>query len=79
MFVPRYPNGFTPSQRERIVANNPKAKGWNWQVMRWNPGVYVNGRVRHADHKTIVLHGWHRVLMNTENQSLRSRNVAFLD
>jgi NAD+ synthase (glutamine-hydrolysing) len=25
--------------------------------------------VRHADHKTITLHGWHRVLMNTENES----------
>ena len=26
-------------------------------------------RVRHADHATIALPGWHRVLMNTENQS----------
>ena len=33
----------------------------------------------HADHKTITLHGWHRVLMNTENQSRAMRNVAFLD
>ena len=75
----RHPNGVTPSQHEKILANNPKAKGWNWQVMRRNPGVYVRGSVRHADHKTIVLHGWHRVLMNTEGQSRAMRNVAFLD
>lgn len=75
----RHPNGVTPSQHEKILANNPKARGWNWQVMRRNPGVYVRGSVRHADHKTIVLHGWHRVLMNTEGQSRAMRNVAFLD
>ncbi|APW63853.1 hypothetical protein [Paludisphaera borealis] len=75
----RHPNGVTPSQHEKIIAGNPKAKGWGWQVMRRNPGVYVRGGVRHADHKTIVLHGWHRVLMNTEDQSRAMRNVAFLD
>ena len=48
-------------------------------MMRRNPLVYVRGRVRHADHKTIMLHGWHRVLMNTERQSQAMRNVAFLD
>ena len=41
--------------------------------------VYARGRVWHADHKTITLRGWHRVLMNTEGQSLAMRNVAFLD
>ncbi|WP_171468849.1 hypothetical protein [Frigoriglobus tundricola] len=47
--------------------------------MRRNPGVYVRGRVRHAGHATIILHGWHRVVMNTEGQSRAMRNVAFLD
>ena len=75
----RHPNGVTTTQHKKILANNPKAKGWNWQAMRRNPGVYVRGSVRHADHKTIVLHGWHRVLMNTEGQSSAMRNVAFLD
>jgi hypothetical protein len=41
--------------------------------------VYVNGRIRHADHKTITLNGWHRVLMNTEGQSKAMKNVVFLD
>jgi hypothetical protein len=42
---------------------------WKWRPMRRNPCVYVKGRIRHADHATITLHGWHRVLMNTEGQS----------
>jgi hypothetical protein len=75
----RHPNGVTPKEYRRILAGNPRAKGWGWLPMRRNPGVYVRGRVRHADHKTINLHGWHRVLMNTENQARAMRNVAFLD
>ena len=75
----RHPNGVTTVQHQKILAANPKAKGWGWLAMRRNPGVYVRGSVRHADHKTIVLHGWHRVLMNTEGQSRAMRNVAFLD
>jgi hypothetical protein len=47
--------------------------------MRRNPGVYVKGRIRHPDHATIFLNGWHRVLMNTERQSKAMKNVAFLD
>ncbi len=74
-----HPNGVAEAEYETILASNPKAKGWGWQVMQRNPGVYVRGSVRHADHKTIVLHGWHRVLMNTESQSKAMRNVAFLD
>ena len=75
----RHPNGVTEPRYQHILASNPKAKGWGWRSMRRNPGVYVRGGVRHADHKTIVLHGWHRVLMNTEGQSRAMRNVAFLD
>jgi hypothetical protein len=47
--------------------------------MRRIPGVCVNGRVRHADHATITLNGWHQVVMNTEGQSRAMRDVAFLD
>ncbi len=75
----RHPNGVSPAQYEKIVAGHPKAKGWGWRAMRRNPGVYVKGRVRHADHRAITLHGWHRVVMNTEGQSKAMRNVAFLD
>src|SRR4051812_14550680 len=75
----RHPNGVTEAQYKSILAGSPKAKGWGWRTMRRNPGVYVKGRVRHADHATITLHGWHQVLMNTEGESKAMRNVAFLD
>lgn len=75
----RYPKGVTETQYKSILADNPKAKGWGWRTMRRNPGVYVKGRIRHPDHKTIVLHQWHRVVMNTEGQAKAMRNVAFLD
>jgi hypothetical protein len=75
----RYPNGLTQDQYERILATDAKAKKWNWRTMQRNPGVYVRGRIRHADHATITLNGWHRVLMNTESESKAMRNVAFLD
>lgn len=38
--------------------------------------VYVRGRVEHPDHATILLHGWHQVLLNGE---IVSSNVTFYD
>ena len=46
---------------------------------RRNMSVLVRGRVRHPDHKTIVLRDWHAVAMNTEHQSFAMRFVAFID
>jgi hypothetical protein len=51
----------------------------NWQQMVRDPEVYAQGAVRHPDHATIRLHGWHRVLMNTEREARAMRHVAFLD
>jgi hypothetical protein len=75
----RYSNGVIGLLYKAILAGNPKANSWGWRTMRRNAGVYVRGRIRHPDHATIRLHGWHRVLMNTEGQSKAMRNVAFLD
>ncbi len=76
---PRHPNGVTAATYQRILTGNPRAKAWGWRPMLRNAGVYARGRVRHTDHKTIVLRGWHRVLMNTEGQAAAMKNVAFLD
>ena len=71
------PNGLTEEQY-RALSDGERSR-WNWRVMRRNPKVYVRGRVRHPDHQTVVLDGWHEVLSNTENLSHAMRNVAFLD
>jgi hypothetical protein len=73
------PGGVLEDEYRSLLTLRPEAKDWRWRVMRRNADVYVRGRIRHADHRTIMLHGWHRVLMNTENQSRAMRNVAFLD
>jgi hypothetical protein len=75
----RHPNGVTEDEYRAILKRNPAAKAWRWQIMRRNPGVYVRGDIRHSDHATITLPFWHRVMMNTENQSRTMANVAFLD
>jgi len=51
----------------------------NFQVRVRDAIVYARGAVRHPDHKTIHLPGWHRVCMNTEGRSKASGLSAFLD
>jgi hypothetical protein len=74
---PGAPSGLTDEQYKAL--SEGERSRWNWRVMRRNPKVYVRGRVRHSDHKTVTLDGWHEVLSNTENFSHAMRNVAFLD
>lgn len=72
----KYPNGIGERAYKKLLQTNAKAKRWNWRSMRRNPRVYARGRVRHADHKTILLDGWHQVVMN---QEFATGSVAFLD
>ena len=75
----QYSNGLTPREYERLINRRPTLRSLHWVVQRRNPRVFVRGRVRHADHKTIVLLDWHQVFMNTETQSVAMRHVAFID
>jgi len=49
-----------------------------WEMTR-DPELYAKGAVSHPDHNTVVLHGWHRVLMNTEQGARAMEHVVFLD
>ncbi|MDQ4120341.1 MAG: hypothetical protein M3209_02705 [Acidobacteriota bacterium] len=71
--------GVTIKEYNRLLKTKPHAAGWDWRPMRHNAAVYARGRVRHPDHKTIVLDGWHRILMNTENEAPGMNSVVFLD
>ena len=79
MVCHRHPTGVAPEQYRQIVQAQPSAAQWNWRSVRRNATVYVRGRISHPDHKTIVLDGWHRVLMNTESEAPGSHHVVFLD
>jgi hypothetical protein len=75
----QHPRGLNERERYRLISRNPALRNLQWVAQRRNPNVFVRGRVRHLDHKTILLDGWHQVLMNTENQSIAMRHVAFID
>ena len=75
----RFPGGVSESRYREILERDPAAARWGWRVMRRDAEVYARGRVAHKDHKTVVLAGWHRVLMNTEAGAPGAREVAFLD
>ena len=74
---PGAPSGLTEDEY-RALSEGERSR-WRWRVMRRNPKVYVRGRVRHPDHKTVALCGWHEVFSNTEHLSDAMRNVVFLD
>ena len=59
-------------QRKRL---DPKY-GLGARTMQANAKVYVRGHVRHSDHATIRLDGWHRVYINGE---VSNGSVKFLD
>ena len=75
----QHPNGMTEMQYRRLISRKPELRHLHWVVQRRNPQVFVKGKVRHADHKTICLSDWHQVLMNTETQAVAMRHVAFID
>ena len=79
----KYPNGVDGIEYARIRKlereTKPADRTSGWRVMRREAEVYVRGRVRHPDHKTVHLARWHRVLLNTERNSRAMRHVAFLD
>jgi hypothetical protein len=75
----KHPNGLLPAEYKRLLKSDPSAARWGWRMMRRDMGVYARGAVSHADHATITLPFWHRVMMNTETQSRTMQFVAFLD
>jgi len=73
----QHPNGLTQAQYSRLSEKVRNAPGWRRMVR--DPRAFVRGTVRHSDHRTIILDGWHEVLVNTETRAAAMRNVAFLD
>jgi hypothetical protein len=74
-----YPNGIEEPAYNRLLETNPKARHMGWRRMVRDAEVYARGDVRHPDHKTIHLDGWHRVHMNRERFAKHARQIAFLD
>lgn len=76
----QYPNGIDGDAYAKLVKRNPEVKRQpGWRIMQKDPVLYAKGTVRHADHKTVFLTCWHRVVMNRENEAPAMRHVVFLD
>ena len=73
----RHPNGLSQAEFDRLSERYRDEQ--QWEVMVRDAEVFGKGTVRHPDHATIRLRGWHRVLMNTEHRAHAMRHVAFLD
>jgi hypothetical protein len=74
-----YPTGVSPARYERLISTDPQAGSMAWRRMTRDADVYARGEVRHRDHKTIHLDGWHRVYMNRERLARHAPQIAFLD
>jgi hypothetical protein len=73
----KYPSGLSAQEYNRLPEQERNRS--NYRAMRRDALVHVRGEIRHPDHQTVILNGWHRVLMNTENRSQAMRFLAFLD
>jgi hypothetical protein len=73
----RYPQGLTQADFNKLEEGVRRTN--TWRVMKRDMDVYVRGRVRHPDHATLQLDGWHRVLSNTELRARAMQQVVFLD
>lgn len=78
-FCPKHPQGVSANHYRWLVQCNPKVARWDWRTQRLAPRVYAKGRVCHADHATITLPDWHRVVLNTETETETMSHVAFID
>jgi hypothetical protein len=68
--------GYGEAEMERLARSHPK---WAWRSMLRDPELYVRGTIRHPDHATITLRGWHRMFMNNESLARAGSHVVFLD
>ncbi|MFX1479014.1 MAG: hypothetical protein ACFFCI_12860, partial [Promethearchaeota archaeon] len=48
------------------------------QLIRIDDEIYVKGKIKHVEHRTLKLNGWFRVLRNTEVRS-RTRVLGWID
>jgi len=73
-----FPRGLREPEYRAHLARHPEDRG-KFRIMQRNASMFVRGRISHPDHATIVLKGWHAVLMNTEHRAKARANVVFLD
>jgi hypothetical protein len=79
MVCREFPTGIGVDDYNRRIAADAEARRISWRTLTRDACVYARGKVRHPDHETIDLDGWHRVYMNRERFAPHARQIAFLD
>ena len=78
-----YPNGLTEAEFADLMQREPHKAHLVWRNMIREPDAFARGRIRHPDHKTVLLGGWHQILPNTESHTrltaINDGSLAFLD
>jgi hypothetical protein len=74
-----HPMGLTEAQLTAYLRANCKKKREHFRQMRRNPTVYARGRVRHRDHATVRLRGWHLVVVNREREAAHGEFLDYVD
>ena len=72
----QFSRGVLEARMRELRKANPR---WRWISMLRDPELYVRGAIRHPDHATVTLPGWHRVYLNTESEAKAMAHVVFLD
>lgn len=63
-------------EKQRTLSSGNLVWMSGWRERQVGMRCLVKGTVRHPDHATVTLHGWHEVFMNAE---VMTREMAFLD
>jgi hypothetical protein len=70
--------GLTEKEFKALSRHDQHRPGW--QTRQSNAQVWVKGKIRHHEHRTLDLGTiWHRVVVNTETTAPGAMQVAFLD
>jgi hypothetical protein len=69
----------TEVQRNKLIRNEPDLANITWYRRQGQSSIHARGKITHADHATIHLDGWHRIYMNTENETPARHYVDFCD
>lgn len=71
-----YPEGVDEKEKASLIKGGVTM---GWRTMLVDAKVYGRGFLRHPDHATVKLPGWHEIVPNTESRASQMGTLTFLD
>ena len=69
-------------EKKKRIGSGPGNHHIADQILKIEDKVFVTGKINHIEHKTLKLHGWHKVIRNNERRAssalwaVRTSNVG---